>query len=258
MARPTMRRGVMVFALVGAAAGVVIAGPWVSEAVAGAELFRVKHVELEGVRYLDRAELLALAAVPSDLSIWADLDPVAERVRAHPLVHEGRVRRRPPATLVLEITERQPVALVPVPVLAPVDREGTILPIDPALHRLDLPLLHPRPEGSRPGVGDEGSTLTPAQLRTLSEEVVRVGALEPRMAASLSDVAIDAWGDVILHLDAPAVAIHYRPPLAPHRLREGLKVLSDALVRAPDRAPRAVDLRFADQVVVRYSHPNGR
>jgi hypothetical protein len=144
------------------------------------------------------------------------------------------------------------VALVPNPTLVPLDAEGLLLPIDPALHRLDLPLVHPRrdPEGS-------GPLLTPTQLRSLVTELSAIEELDPAVGATVSDVAFDLWGDVVARLES-GVTLHYRVPLTARRLQEGLLVLADVRERHPDRAPIALDLRFADQVVVRLSSGRGR
>ena len=260
-----MPRGILIV-LVGVGITMLTLGVTrVTQSLAQVEQFHVRNVELEGSRYLARDEVLAFIGLSAELSVWDDLEPVAARLRSHPLLLEARVGRRLPSTLVFTVTEREPVALFPTPVLAPVDREGRRLPIDPSEHPLDLPLLHPREDGwngveaggTRPTGIDDG-TLSPVPLRILAGEISRLGTMEPDVAASLSDVAMDRWGDVILRLSDPSVEIRYRPPLSPARLREGLQVLGDALDRAPDRRPRAVDLRFEDQVVVRYLPPNTR
>lgn len=210
------------------------------EAFSRMEFFRVSTVEIEGLRYLERDEALMISVIPADLSVWDDIDAVAARLERHPLVADARARRRLPATLVLQVEERQPVALYPAPTLTPIDRIGTALPIDPAKHRLDLPLL-------------QAASGIDADRSILAREVARIGQLEPRMAASLSEISMDEWGDVVLRLGSPRVSIHYRPPLSPDRLREGIQILTDALAREPDRSLIAVDLRFDDQVVARYS-----
>lgn len=248
-----MPRGLPFLLVVTGGAVVALAVTRVPEALAHVERFHVREVALEGNRYLDLDAAVAHVGVHPGLSIWDDLEPVAARLRAHPLVLEARVRRRLPSTLVLVVEEREPIGLLPTPVLTPVDREGRLLPIDPTRHSMDLPLLQARVQE---GDGDE--LLSPTQLRTLAREVSRLEALEPGTAMSLSEAALDQWGDVTLRLGDPEVEIRYRPPLSPARLREGLQVLDDARDRAPDRAPRAVDLRFEDQVVVRYPPPTPR
>jgi hypothetical protein len=246
-----MHRGVGVVLLVGGTMVVAVAGSRAPEALAGAGLFHVRAVELEGARFLEAEELARLMAIPPDGSVWDDTEPLLERVRTHPLVREARIRRRLPATLVVEVVEREPVAFLPMPVLTPVDRDGRLLPVDPAAHRLDLPILQPVREPWR-----EGATLTPAEVRVLAGEVGRLAEMEPGTLASVSELAADAGGDVLVRLADPDVTLRYRPPLAPGRLREGLRVLSDALERRPGQIPEVVDLRYDDQVVVRFRHPN--
>ena len=144
----------------------------------------------------------------------------------------------------LRIRERSPVALVPSPVLEPVDPTGVRLPIDPAAHRLDLPVI-------RPWDGRNGEDLTPEQLRDLAQEVERLANADPQFFGILSDVSRDARGDVVVRAGTPEVVFRYRPPLAAQRLKEGLLVLDDVMGRS-DEPPHTIDLRYLDQVVVRF------
>jgi hypothetical protein len=163
-----------------------------------------------------------------------------------------RISRRIPGRLVVHVTEREPVALLPNPTLVPLDGEGLFLPIDPAAHRLDLPLIHPRSDPA-----GRGPLLTAAQLRSLVGELAAIGEIDPEVGAAISDVAFDPWGDVMARLES-GVLLYYRPPLTARRLQEGLVVLADVRERHPERTPAAVDLRFADQVVVSLDAARGR
>ncbi len=225
--------------------------PRLGEWAGGWAFFHVTEVTVEGNRFLNAAELRDAVALPGGAGVWDDTTPIVERLLAHPAIREARVHRRPPSRLHLEVVEREPVALLPTPVLVPVDGEGQLLPIDPVAHRLDLPLLHPR----RDPAGD-GPPLTALQLRTLVSELRRLGEVNPDVLASVSDVGMDPWGDVVMRMEN-GIVLHYRAPLSPRRLQEGLTVLGDAIDRNPDRRPTGIDLRFADQVVVQTS-PLGR
>ena len=216
--------------------------------------FDVQHVQLEGLRYMEESEAVAFIALPEGYSLWDDLDRVGARLALHPLIDEVRPRRRLPSTLRLEVTEREPVALLAHATLTPVDREGRSLPIDPSRHRLDLPLLHAEPGTTETSAG-EG---VERSRRILAREVARLEELEPAVAASLSEIALDPWGDVEMQLGSPQVRLHYTPPLTPERLRAGIASLTDALERHRDRTPVAVDLRFADQVFIRYPSQSAR
>lgn len=224
-----------------------VAGAWgavaLPEALAEMELFQVTGYRLEGASYLTLEDAVSAAAVPDGASIWDGAEAWETALEAHPLVRDARIGRRPPGTLVLRVTERAPVALVPSPTLEPVDVTGTRLPIDPAMTRLDLPVIRPWVHGD--------SRLTPEQLRALAQEVVRLADADPGFFGVLSDVARDERGDVVVTAGDPGVTFRYRPPLAAQRLKEGLLVLDDALRRSA-RTPRTIDLRYVDQVVVRF------
>ena len=47
---------------------------------------------------------------------------------------------------------------------------------------------------------------------------------------------------------SPEVVFLFPPQVEPHRIREGMAVLEDALVRSRGRAPVRVDLRFEENV----------
>lgn len=232
-------------------AGVVALGGVASrvpDTLAQMDLFEIRTVRVEGARWLTDEEAARTLALPAGTNLWEDPTPWAERIREHPLVAEVRVRRRIPGTLVLKVVERQPVALLPTPALEPVDPEGHRLPIDPVVHRLDLPLLRPQVEGGR-----EDRVLTPARLRVLAGELSRLSQAEPDFLASVSEVAMDEAGDLMARLASPAITVRFRVPLASWRLQEGWVVLDDALRRRPGVPVRTLDLRFADQVVVHFA-----
>lgn len=213
--------------------------------LAGVDWFRVRSVRVEGVRYLGTEEVERLASVPSEANLWDDTEPVADRVRAHPLVRSVVVRRRLPGTLVVRVEEREPVGLVPTPTLQPVDRDGHMLPIDPTEESLDLPVIRP--------ARDLRGTPDPAAIAAAARETARLAEVDPTFWSGISVVTEDGAHDVVVEWGEPAVRLRFRAPLAQVRLKEALAVLADDANRNGGRLPAIVDLRFADQVVVRWS-----
>ncbi len=105
------------------------------------EVFRVRRIEIEGVRYLSPETVTLALGLRPDASIFDPLGPASARVRLVPGVERAVVRRRVPGTLTVTIEEREPVALAAVKDrLVPVDRSGTPLPFDPARAAPDLPI----------------------------------------------------------------------------------------------------------------------
>jgi cell division protein FtsQ len=246
-----MRREMKILVATLALAGLWAGGTRAPEALASMETFKVREIEVRGLRYLEEEEAVGLLAVDPLTSVWADLEVNSDRLRAHALVESVRITRRIPGTLVVHVTERIPVALVPTPTLEPVDAEGVRLPIDPAEHRLDLPVL----ELSE--VLREGASVLPDRARRLAAEVGRLQQADTAFLQRVSEVRWQKDDAVLARWSEPRVAFLLWPGTSPGRLRQGLAVLGDALARNPNVMPSLVDLRYADQVVVRRSPSHG-
>jgi hypothetical protein len=209
------------------------------------ELFRVRDVEVRGLRYLEEAEVVALLELVPETSVWSDKAPWHDRVAAHPLVKDVRVSRRLPDGLLLVVSERVPIALAPTPTLEPLDVEGRRLPLDPAEYRLDLPVIL---TARRP---PRGARHFPAEVRRLAAEVEHLMASDTTFLQLVSSVSWNGAGAVAVRWTEPEVEFLLPPRASPARLREALGALADAAARTRDGMPDVIDLRFADQVVVR-------
>ncbi len=138
MTRQTRRR--LAVALTGALVG--ISSPvWGPPILRGIPAFHVKMVDVSGTRFASDADLRQISGIDSLSSIWDDPGSWESSIVEHPLVEEVRVVRAGPNRLRIEVREVRPVALVPVPGLVAVDGDGYRIDVEPAVHRLDLPIL---------------------------------------------------------------------------------------------------------------------
>ncbi len=254
-----MRTSLVFLFIVVLAVGLAAALARAPEALSRVEAFRVVQVQVEGNRFLSREEAVQALHLSSTASVWDDLETWEERLRRHPLVAEAEVDRRLPGTLVLRVMERMPVALVSNPALEPVDATGRFLPLDPAAHRLDLPLITPRQE-------EAVSSLSAAERRLAAMEIARMAEWDPEVLARISEVTPGPRGDLKAVLwrrdtlreiwDLP-VNLLFNSQVPGHRIQEGLRVLADARTRFGEMGPLDLDLRYEDQVVVRLSRAEG-
>lgn len=234
------------------AGGVALAVAWLPDALAELEFFRAREYRVAGAHLLEDQQVLAAAAISPFISVFDDLTSIEQRLEQHLLIRHARVTAELPATLVVTIEERAPVAFLANPVLEPVDRDGKVLPLDPGQHRLDLPVLIK---------AGGGAALSPAQVQILAMEADRLASDDPTFLAKVSEMAIDDWGDataLVIGLVNGDLLLRFRPPLSHRRLREGLTVLEDFVLRRPDQRAAVLDLRFEDQVVVGYPEPRAR
>jgi cell division septal protein FtsQ len=141
------------------------------------DFFRVRRLEIVGTRYIATSDIVARASVDTMRSVWDPTGPIAGRVKAHPGVEAVEVTRKLPATLVITVIERQPVALVPGPQgFRAYDARGNVLPVDLTRGVVDAPVLARADTAVLRLLGDMRATL-PALYRRVSE-VRRVGANE--------------------------------------------------------------------------------
>jgi cell division septal protein FtsQ len=190
--------------------------------------FRVRRVAIEGARYTATKDILGQLHVDTTASVWAPVKPLEQRVAQLPEVRSVVIRRKLPGTLVVTITERVPVALVPTPQgFRAYDESGLPLPIDPSQATVDAPILARR-----------DTTV----LRFLGE--LRRSA--PEMYQRVSDVRRE---DDELLLTLATFVVRTMADVTVHRL-EDLAPVEQDLVRRRLKVAE-VDFRFRDQVIAR-------
>lgn len=218
--------------LLGVAAVALVASPaWGPLVLRRIPFFRVRTIEIDGLRYLDPSVVAGRLALDTLDSVFDDADAMAKRVLGHPQVAAVEVERRLPATLVVRVTENQPVALVrATDGFRVYDAAGRPLPIDPSRTVVDVPVLVRRDT---------------ALLRLLGE----LRARTPELYRRISDVRRSgpAGGELVVRL--PALPVRAMADVAAERLSDVLLVEAD-LAKRGTRA-RELDLRYRDQVVAR-------
>ena len=194
--------------------------------------FRVRQVELVGIRYLDADQVLAVLHLSPRASVFDDTNILAARLRGLDGVADASVMRRPPASLKVIVREVEPVALVANArgALAPVDAAGRPMPFDVA--GLDLPIVAAR-DSAVVGV------------------LARVQALEPALFQSIDAARQttndERHGDVLLEVGTHRVLL--ARDAGPEAIQAVMLVASD--LAAKKRPYVQLDGRFAGQIVVR-------
>jgi cell division protein FtsQ len=193
--------------------------------------FRVRKVEILGARYTAPAELLERLHVDTTRSVWDPLAPLEARVRSHPQIEQVVVARRLPGTIVVQVTERHPVALVNGPGgLRAVDARGVRLPLDPSRTPVDAPIVTAAPR----------DTTVYHLLGTMQRDA-------PALYAKLSSIRATGADEMLLQIaDLPVRAM---TSVTLTRLGDIEPVERDLARRQVH--PIEIDLRYRDQVIAR-------
>jgi cell division protein FtsQ len=191
--------------------------------------FRVRKVEIIGARYVSVGEIVDRLHVDTTRSIWDPTAPLAARLASHPQLRRVSVRRKLPGTLVVDIDENLPVALVATSEgVRAYDARGVALPIDLSRTPIDAPILPRR---------DVGVLQLLGLLRTEA----------PAVYDRVSEVRVIGADEVLIELDGTPVRAMRDVSAA--RLAEIEPVEQDLARRGLHAAE--IDLRYKDQVIAR-------
>ncbi|TVR98743.1 MAG: FtsQ-type POTRA domain-containing protein [Rhodospirillales bacterium] len=212
------------------------AGQAVFNASAAAGL-KVGEVFVVGRRETPRPELLQALDVRPGMPILAlDIRKARERLLTLPWVHAASVERLLPDTIIVHITERQPLALWQNRgAFALVDRTGRVIPQRDLGRFRDLPVV----------VGEDA----PAHTRALIDLLDTQPGLRDRVTAAIRvggrrwNLRLDGRLEVRLpEVDPERAWLRFAEFEREHRILERDVVL--------------FDLRFPDQVIVRRAGPS--
>jgi len=223
--RSRLRRGAVALAAL-----LVLASPWWARLIASRlSFFRVRRVEIVGIRYLSPNDILTRLRVDTTRSVWDDPTPLERRVAAHPQVANVSISRRLPGTLVVNVVENMPIAMVSTDRgFLVFDERGRQLPLDPSQVPVDLPIAARRDT-------------------TLFRLLAQVKAERPRVFARLDDVSRVGDRELLLHFKS--LQVRAMLDVTPDRLAEIFPVEADLAKRQARVAE--LDLRFRDQVIAR-------
>ena len=215
--------------------------------------FALREVRLEGASHLTREELVRLSSLRMGENLFrVDTPRVAEAVRRSPWVKSALVRRVLPGTLLVEVTERTPVALWSDGALYFVSAEGEIFKPVEAGENADLPVIT-----------TEGADIAQdrAVLETALEGALQVVAEYNSSALakkwSLAEVHVLPDGAYRAHVGRAGVRLDLgRPPFG-DKVDRTLQAVTE--VERRGQKPVAVFLsEDAERAVVRIADPNAK
>jgi cell division septal protein FtsQ len=149
---------------------------------------RLTQIEVGSLKRLTRDEVIALAGVKAgDDMLAIRLTRIGEQLAKNPWIEKVQVRRYFPHTLTIDITEREPVAVVNMGYLYYLDAKGDIFKPLTEGDRLDFPLLT--------GFSEEEMARDPDSFRQgVKASLELMGLLKERAPFTLADVSEIHYG----------------------------------------------------------------
>ncbi len=209
-----------------AVAAVIAVAVVVPGVVRRLNFFRVRQIEVVGVRYLDESDVVQRLGLRHNASVLDKLAPVRAAATAIPGVLSASVERVLPGTLRVTVREAAPIALAATPDrLMLMDSVGHLLPFDPTRAPASLPI----------SVRDSGVAALLARLRRADDSLYR----------AIESVRVDK-GDVVL--DVGSRRIRLRPEANDSILQSVTAVINYLSSKAI--AWREIDARYHDRIFV--------
>lgn len=220
------------------------------------ETLKARRVIIEGASMLPVQQILSIVALPTKAPLRSiDLFALRGKLLANPFIRSAAVRREYPDAIRISITERKPVASFNSGQLWYVDDQGVVLPYVQSPVKPDLPVIDGITGGGKPIAGD---TLAGSEMSQALEVLQTAEEVDSSMLHFISEINMNGGKDIILYSTDVAV------PIVLGRGDYGKKfVLLETFWKNFVKTENAgslqyIDLRYDDQVVVRWQNDGGR
>jgi cell division protein FtsQ len=205
--------------------------------------FRIASIEVKGNKFLSEGEVRELLgpAIGGNL-ISANLEGLRANLAASPWVGGAVVRRKLPNTLLVDVTERFPIALAETDQLYVMDASGELIDLlGPRTADFDLPIIR-----GLSGVSVEVRQDRARRANTLLDDL-------GDLSAEVSEISVDRAGDLLVVLRGDGSVLKLAEPPYRKRVLSFLALRQKLRERCPDA--EYFDLRFKDRI---YAKPSSR
>ncbi len=223
--------------------------------VVGANLWKssllVKKIVVTGNRVVDANEILQLAHVEFNQRMYDfDLMVIRRDVGSHYFLKDVVVERDLPSTLRISVVERSPVAMVNLDEVKYLDEDGVVLPHSFSKELFDLPLLSGIPSGVSFAVG---RTVQHSDVLEALNILSTAKVVNKELYYLISEIRMRQGGDLVLYTAEGGIPVIFGRGNAPSKLVRLETFWNTIVPLRGSQNLQYVDLRFEDQVVVRWA-----
>ncbi len=225
-----------------------ISYPYFREWLSQQSYFNITGITFSGLERVSESEISALLPPLKGKNLFSlDMPWLEKQLEQHSWVEKADLHRHLPAGLLIEIHERQPVALVNCGDLWAIDRSGVILPLEGERGEIDLPIINA-------GIGPElkaGVATSDLRVLVLLPQIAALQKRLPEIWGAISEVSWDEKGQIEIYVfrNSARVLLGEKPTW--QQMLNFYTFLIYQGRRSGIEDITFVDLRFHEQVVVR-------
>jgi cell division protein FtsQ len=231
--------------MVATIASVVWANLWKSD-------LRIADVRVQGTLIVAEKEILALANINKDQKLYdVDLLAAQRRIRQNAFVKSVVVSREAPNRISISVQERTPIAAVVLDNIRYLDAEGVVLPPAQSENIFDLPVLTGAFQNGEFGSGKQ---VEKSDVREALEILVTAREFSDELYRRISEVHLEPGRDIILYTAECGVPVIFGRGDVAMKLAKLDGFWKDVVPHHGAHELAYIDVRFEDQVVVRWNH----
>ena len=213
---------------------------------------RVAEVHVDGNAILTQKEILALADISAGQRLYSvNLLAAQKRVMQNAFVKSAAVSREAPDRISIKVIERVPIAAAVLDKIEYLDADGVVLPPARSENIFDLPVV----------TGDfqsadfvPGKPIGRADVIEALESLSAARQLSDDLYRRISEVHTEPGKDIILYTAESGVPVIFGHGSSASKLVKFEGFWKEVVRHYGAAELNYVDLRFEDQVVVRWNH----
>lgn len=210
-------------------------------------VFAIQKVMVQGLKLIPESEILKLASgVQGQNLLLFDHEVLTHKISLHPLVQSVQFQRKLPQTLVIQVTERTPVALIVVSNgVLEVDAQGVFLRRLESWPKADHPVITGINLADTVGPGQSlGNPSLTAALHLL-------GQASPELLAQMGELHVNPVQQMTLYLNSGVEVRLGQANDWKDKLNALLQLVSDKGYKSFQQGVRYIDFTAAKPVIGR-------
>ena len=215
---------------------------------------RVLRIRTQGNSIVPDSDIVRMAAIVKNGKLFdVNLNEVRLRVQQNPFMKSVSVAREIPDGITITVTERKPVAALVLDRILYLDAEGYVLPPVRSGHVIDVPVL----TGELPA-GDcrPGQRIRTRRLSEALEILATAERIGDDLYHMISEVHCAGDSTYVLFTAESGVPVVLGSGEVAEKLVKFDGFWKQIVMQRTGSRLKTVDLRFADQVVVRWDEGN--